>query len=69
MDKWYESTFPYWEPQRSFIDESYRTIPFPFKPLKGLHLMCVFPFLELQLCPLPASRGKPVRMHSQRSFF
>lgn len=28
---------PYWEPQRKFVDEEFRTIEFPFEPLDGLN--------------------------------
>lgn len=36
MWEWYQTTWPFWEPQRKLIDAGYTTIPFPFKPLPGL---------------------------------
>eukprot|EP00897_Mesotaenium_endlicherianum_P004655 jgi/Mesen1/4217/ME000219S03348 len=35
MQKWYVTTFPFWEPQRVYVDEGYRTIPFDLEPLPG----------------------------------
>ena len=35
VDAFYKKSHPFWEPQRTYIDEQYRTIPFPFSPLPG----------------------------------
>lgn len=37
FDKFYTvDSEPFWEPQRKFVDEEYRTIDFPFEPVDGL---------------------------------
>eukprot|EP00271_Cylindrocystis_brebissonii_P005939 TRINITY_DN18379_c0_g1_i1.p1 TRINITY_DN18379_c0_g1~~TRINITY_DN18379_c0_g1_i1.p1 ORF type:complete len:288 (+),score=40.36 TRINITY_DN18379_c0_g1_i1:333-1196(+) len=34
LSAFYVASHPYWEPQRSYIDEEYRTIPFDFVPIQ-----------------------------------
>eukprot|EP00850_Spirogloea_muscicola_P017047 SM000142S00561 [mRNA] locus=s142:298501:300087:- [translate_table: standard] len=35
MQKYYESSLPFWETQRRYIEENYKSIPFPFDPIPG----------------------------------
>jgi ubiquinone/menaquinone biosynthesis C-methylase UbiE len=33
IQRFYVDSFPYWDPERRYIDEQYQTIPFPFKEI------------------------------------
>jgi len=44
-----EITAPYWEPERKYVEERYRTIPFPFKEIEAPHLQVKYEWTLDQL--------------------
>lgn len=50
MDQFYkEITGPYWEPERKYIDDAYRSLPFPFEPINvpDFEIYCQWNFEQM----------------------
>ena len=60
MDRfYYEVVGPYWPPERRYVDEGYRTLPFPWREATTRHLFHCATTGRSSRCLVTSPRGRP----------